>query len=138
MKNAWQRLKEAWANLPRSTKLLLAALLLVGGVALWYVGLYLPAQVAEAPTPAPSTQVIEAQRGPLKLNNLLDSYLRPQYEQIRLNDSAPNLQPQQQPQPAQQQQVQSPAQPAFPFAALFDKPRLNESQPNASRDQPLM
>ena len=60
MKNAWQRLKEAWANLPRSTKLLLAALLLVGGVALWYVGLYLPAQVAEAPTPAPSTQVIEA------------------------------------------------------------------------------
>ncbi|BBL93910.1 competence protein [Thermus thermophilus] len=60
MKNAWQRLKEAWANLPRSTKILLAALLLVGGVALWYVGLYLPAQVAEAPTPAPSTQVIEA------------------------------------------------------------------------------
>ena len=60
MKNAWQRLKEAWANLPRSTKLLLAALLLVGGVALWYVGLYLPAQVAEPPTPAPSTQVIEA------------------------------------------------------------------------------
>ena len=60
MKNAWQRLKEAWANLPRSTKLLLAALLLVGGVALWYVGLYLPAQVAEAPTPAPPTQVIEA------------------------------------------------------------------------------
>ena len=60
MKNAWQRLKEAWANLPRSTKLLLAALLLVGGVALWYVGLYLPAQVAEAPTPAPSPQVIEA------------------------------------------------------------------------------
>ena len=43
MKNAWQRLKEAWANLPRSTKLLLAALLLVGGVALWYVGLYLGA-----------------------------------------------------------------------------------------------
>ena len=60
MKNAWQRLKEAWANLPRSTKLLLAALLLVGNVALWYVGLYLPAQVAEAPTPVPSTQVIEA------------------------------------------------------------------------------
>ena len=60
MKNAWQRLKEAWANLPRSTKLLLAALLLVGGVALWYVGLYLPAQVAEAPSPVPSTQVIEA------------------------------------------------------------------------------
>jgi len=60
MKNAWQRLKEAWANLPRSTKLLLAALLLVGGVALWYVGLYLPAQVAETPTPVPSTQVIEA------------------------------------------------------------------------------
>lgn len=62
MKNAWQRLKEAWANLPRSTKLLLAALLLVGNVALWYVGLYLPAQVAEAPTPVPSTQVIEAPR----------------------------------------------------------------------------
>ena len=60
MKNAWQRLKEAWANLPRSTKLLLAALLLVGGVALWYVGLYLPAQVAEAPTPAPSKQGSEA------------------------------------------------------------------------------
>ena len=64
MKNAWQRLKEAWANLPRSTKLLLAALLLVGGVALWYVGLYLPAQVAEAPTPAPSTQVTEAPPAP--------------------------------------------------------------------------
>jgi len=60
MKNAWQRLKEAWENLPRSTKILLAALLLVGNVALWYVGLYLPAQVAEAPAPAPSTQVIEA------------------------------------------------------------------------------
>ncbi|BAW02606.1 competence protein PilW [Thermus thermophilus] len=60
MKNAWQRLKEAWENLPRSTKILLAALLLVGNVALWYVGLYLPAQVTEAPTPAPSTQVIEA------------------------------------------------------------------------------
>lgn len=60
MKNAWQRLKEAWENLPRSTKILLAALLLVGDVAFWYVGLYLPAQVAEAPTPVPSTQVIEA------------------------------------------------------------------------------
>ena len=60
MKNAWQRLKEAWANLPRSTKLLLAALLLVGGVARWCVGLCLPAEVAGAPPPAPSTQVIEA------------------------------------------------------------------------------
>jgi hypothetical protein len=70
------------------------------------------------------------------LNNLLDSYLRPQYEQIRLNESTPNLQPQSHPAP--QPQAQPSAQSAFPFAALFDKPRLNESQPNSMRDPPQM
>ncbi len=51
-------------NLPQSTKILLVALLLVGGVALWYVGLYLPAQggpaAAEPSQAAPTPGPIEA------------------------------------------------------------------------------
>ncbi|MGC8968491.1 MAG: competence protein, partial [Thermus sp.] len=49
MKEALSRLGTAWKNLPQSTKLLLAGLLLVGAVSLWYVGLYLPAQVPSGP-----------------------------------------------------------------------------------------
>ena len=54
MKEALARLSAIWKGLPQSTKLLLAGLLLVGAVTLWYVGFYLPAQApleAQAPTP---------------------------------------------------------------------------------------
>ncbi|MDM7324948.1 MAG: competence protein, partial [Thermus sp.] len=52
------RLAEAWRSLPQSTKLLLAGLLLVSAVTLWYGGLYLPAQVPAVaePTPVPAPQ----------------------------------------------------------------------------------
>ncbi|MFN4073948.1 MAG: competence protein [Thermus sp.] len=54
MKSLLPRLAEAWRNLPQSTKLLLAGLLLVGAVTLWYVGFYLPAQVPLQGQPTPS------------------------------------------------------------------------------------
>ncbi len=57
MKDLLTRLAASWKNLPQSTKLLLAGLLMVGAVSLWYVGFYLPAQVppasAEVSSPAP-------------------------------------------------------------------------------------
>ncbi|MGC8876338.1 competence protein [Thermus sp.] len=49
MKELLARLPASWENLPQSTKLLLAGLLLVGAVSLWYVGFYLPAQVPSGP-----------------------------------------------------------------------------------------
>ena len=54
MKSLLPRLVEAWRNLPQSTKLLLAGLLLVSAVAIWYVGLYLPTQVPAAAEPIPA------------------------------------------------------------------------------------
>jgi len=57
VKEALARLQAAWKNLPQSTKLLLAGLLLVGAVTLWYGGLYLPARTPlEAQPPAPAVQ----------------------------------------------------------------------------------
>ncbi len=59
MKETLARLSTAWANLPQSTKLLLAGLLLVSAVSLWYVGLFLPTQVPqEALAPTPQGQEI--------------------------------------------------------------------------------
>lgn len=58
MKIAPERLATVWRNLPQSTKILLAGLLLIAAITLWYVGLYLPAQmppVAE-PTPFPAQE----------------------------------------------------------------------------------
>lgn len=67
MKATWERLASWWRSLPQSTKLLLAGLLLVSAVTLWYVGFYLPSQTAAvvqtppAPTMAPEgPQAIEA------------------------------------------------------------------------------
>jgi hypothetical protein len=60
MKAALERLANAWRNLPQSTKILLAGLLLVSAVTLWYVGFYLPAQTTEAP-PAPTLPQEEAE-----------------------------------------------------------------------------
>jgi len=55
------RLATAWRNLPQSTKLLLAGLLLVSAVALWYVGLYLPAQVSTEVQTTPSQPQVPSQ-----------------------------------------------------------------------------
>lgn len=67
MKAVLERLANAWRNLPQSTKLLLAGLLLVSAVTLWYVGFYLPAQTAGevAPTlPQPEAETPKAIEAP--------------------------------------------------------------------------
>lgn len=55
MREVLERLNAAWKNLPQSTKLLLAGLLLVSAVSLWYVAFYLPSQVPAA-TQAPALE----------------------------------------------------------------------------------
>ncbi|WP_105317714.1 competence protein [Thermus tenuipuniceus] len=63
MKPLLPRLAEAWRNLPQSTKLLLAGLLLVSAVALWYVGFYLPAQATMEVQPTPGQPQVPSQGG---------------------------------------------------------------------------
>ena len=61
MKALLARLATAWRNLPQSTKLLLAGLLLVSAVALWYVGFYLPAQAPMEVQPTPGQPQVPSQ-----------------------------------------------------------------------------
>ncbi|BDG17362.1 competence protein [Thermus brockianus] len=66
MKETLARLAQAWQSLPQSTKLLLAGLLLVLAISLWYVGFYLPAQApvaAETPQ-APAEETPKALEAP--------------------------------------------------------------------------
>lgn len=63
MKALLARLAPAWRNLPQSTKLLLAGLLLVSAVALWYVGFYLPAQAPMEVQPTPGQPQVPSQGG---------------------------------------------------------------------------
>lgn len=61
MKALLARLATAWRNLPQSTKLLLAGLLLVSAVALWYGGFYLPAQAPMEVQPTPGQPQVPSQ-----------------------------------------------------------------------------
>jgi hypothetical protein len=127
VKEALARLSAAWANLPQSTKLLLAGLLLVSAVSLWYVGFYLPAQApggaqvpaTGAPVPPPAAQETPQALEAPPIPPLSEPTQPPKVEPAPPKEATPAPAPQAQPAPLPLPQARQEAPPPNPFVPLF-------------------